>query len=165
MTARRRAGSAAEHELVAHELAVVFAEGAGWGLIARIANVGAGRPLPHVSIEFVQRAVLFPGSSRSRMEAAAFQKMPLQRCPGGGCLPFRLRGQAGARPARERVRLVITDMADRLRRLELPHPCQGYRQPLSVLFLPVESLPILDPTASPNPRTTTARASRSRRQL
>ena len=64
--------------------------------------------------------------------------MPLQRCPGGGYLPFRLRGQAGPRPARERVRLVITDMADRLRRVELPHPCQRYRQPLSVLFLPVE---------------------------
>src|SRR2546423_7881257 len=47
--ARRRARAAAQDELVAHELAVVFAERAREGHEARIRPVRARRPLPRVA--------------------------------------------------------------------------------------------------------------------
>src|SRR6185503_14473825 len=53
---RSRAGSAAQHELVAHELAVVLAERAGGTRVAGIGRVRARRPLPDFA-EHLQEAV------------------------------------------------------------------------------------------------------------
>src|SRR3981189_3497921 len=47
---------AAQHQLVDHELAVVFAERALNGTVARIGGVGAAGPLPHHPERVVQRA-------------------------------------------------------------------------------------------------------------
>src|SRR4029077_20805441 len=49
MGAGSGAGTAAQHVLVAHEFAVVFAERSGRGAIARIRRVGTARPFPDVA--------------------------------------------------------------------------------------------------------------------
>src|SRR5690606_7928037 len=51
MPRRRDAGAAAQHKLVAHEFAVVFAYRARRGRVARIRVVGAAGPFPGVAIE------------------------------------------------------------------------------------------------------------------
>src|SRR3989304_657176 len=45
----RHAGAAPEHELIAHELAVVLANGARRGLEARVGEIGASRPFPDIA--------------------------------------------------------------------------------------------------------------------
>src|SRR5581483_1945938 len=52
----RRAGCAAQHELAAHELAVVLAERARSRAEPRVRSIGALRPLPHVA-EHLRRPV------------------------------------------------------------------------------------------------------------
>src|SRR3546814_13546015 len=47
MAARRRAASAAKHELAAHALAIIFAHRAGGGTEARLGTIGAAGPFPH----------------------------------------------------------------------------------------------------------------------
>src|SRR5690606_32035235 len=51
MAGRRDARAAAQHKLVAHEFAVVFAHRARRGRVARIRVVGAAGPFPGVAIE------------------------------------------------------------------------------------------------------------------
>src|ERR1700730_2219772 len=80
---------AAQHQLIDHELAVVFAERALDRPIAGIGGIGASRPLPDDPEGVVEMA----GAS--------------------GDFPFHLGRQMLSLPARERVRLVIADMADR----------------------------------------------------
>src|ERR1700730_16929697 len=80
---------AAQHQLIDHELAVVFAERALDGAVAGIGGVGAAGPLPHDSESVVEMA-----GSR-------------------GALPLHFGRQMLAAPARERLGFVIADMADR----------------------------------------------------
>src|SRR5207237_5083597 len=54
MSTRRRAGTAAQDVLVAHEFAVIFAERARCGVIAGIRRVGAARPFPYVAEHLVK---------------------------------------------------------------------------------------------------------------
>src|SRR4029434_141099 len=49
VTARGGAGTATQNVLVAHELSVVFAEGAGHSAIAGVGRVGAPSPFPNVA--------------------------------------------------------------------------------------------------------------------
>src|SRR5579884_4442633 len=49
MPGRGHRRAAAQHHLVRHELAVVFADRPGSGAEARIGGIGAGGPLPHVA--------------------------------------------------------------------------------------------------------------------
>ena len=60
MAGRRRVRGAAQHHLVDHELAVVFAERAVGGAIARIGRIGAARPLPHDAEGVVDQPVRAP---------------------------------------------------------------------------------------------------------
>src|SRR5512135_2451911 len=53
---RRGAGAAAKHELIAHELAVIFADGAGRCLESGIGEIGAPGPFPHIAIDLIERA-------------------------------------------------------------------------------------------------------------
>src|SRR3984893_13228090 len=89
MSARSCKGRAAQHQLIDHELAVVFAERALDGAVAGIGGVGAAGPLPHDSESVVEMA-----GSR-------------------GDLPLQFGRQMLAAPARERHGFVIADMADR----------------------------------------------------
>src|SRR3546814_10688438 len=57
MAARRRAASAAKHELAAHELAIIFAHRAGGGTEARIGTIGAAGPFPHAAEHLLQPRV------------------------------------------------------------------------------------------------------------
>src|SRR5215470_16002704 len=52
--ARRGARTASQHILVAHELAVVFAERTGRSSIAGVGGVGAARPFPNVAEHLLQ---------------------------------------------------------------------------------------------------------------
>src|SRR5690242_9810163 len=90
MAARGCKRGAAQHELVDHELAVVFAERAFNGAIARVRRIGAAGPLPDDAEGIVELA---------------------RSC---GDLPFHLGRQMLASPACKGVGLVIADMTDRL---------------------------------------------------
>ena len=50
MAGRSEEAAAPQHELGGHELAVVFAHGAGGGDKARIGPIGAGGPLPQQAL-------------------------------------------------------------------------------------------------------------------
>src|SRR5450756_402103 len=80
---------ATQHQLIEHELAVVFAERALAGPVAGVGGVGAAGPLPRDPEGVVEMA------------------------GAGGDFPFHLGRQMPAAPACERVGLVIADMADR----------------------------------------------------
>src|SRR5437763_1517443 len=69
MAARRHARSATQDELIAHELAVVFAQGPGQWCIARIGDVGAGCPLPDIAEHLVERPGLATRAGGGRMIA------------------------------------------------------------------------------------------------
>src|SRR5439155_18165949 len=103
MAARRGARRAAQDQLIAHELAVVFAQGAGERLVAGIADVRAGGPLPNVAEHLVERPALAWGRDRRGMKVAGVGKMPFDRDAGRRSLPLRFGGQAGPGPARERI--------------------------------------------------------------
>src|SRR5262249_13984437 len=76
------------HQLVDRELAVVFAERALDGAIAGVGGIGAAGPLPDDAEGVVELT-----------------------CASGD-FPFHFGRQMAASPARERIRLVIADMAD-----------------------------------------------------
>src|ERR1700733_13708163 len=80
---------AAQHQLVDHELAVIFAERALDRPVTGIGGIGAAGPLPHDTISVVEMA------------------------GAGGDFPLHFRWQMPAAPACECVGFVITDMADR----------------------------------------------------
>ena len=59
VTARGGAGTAAQNVLIAHELAVVFAQRA-WGCaIAGIWRIGAARPFPDIAKHLVKMSIVF----------------------------------------------------------------------------------------------------------
>src|SRR4029077_1541540 len=97
MAARRRARSAPQDELVAHELAVVLTQGSGSGLVAGIGDVGAGGPLPHVSKHLVAGALVARCEVGGGMESARLQEVSVSADAGRDRLPLSLRGQPGAR--------------------------------------------------------------------
>src|SRR6058998_1672589 len=73
---RRRAGSAPQDILVAHELPIVFAQCACRCFIAWIRCVRTPGPLPHIAEKLVQQPVSAADVwRRRRMEVAAFQKI------------------------------------------------------------------------------------------
>ena len=89
MARRRGQRAAAQHELVHHELAIVFPERPGGRAITGVGGVGAARPLP----DDAERV--------------------LEKTMAGGDLPFGLRRQVLADETRVGVRLIITQMTDR----------------------------------------------------
>ena len=70
MTVRRRQRRAAQYHLIDHELAIVFAERTGLGLITGIRRIGAAGPLPHLP----------NASSSAPARAATSHSASLGRC-------------------------------------------------------------------------------------
>src|SRR6202162_4043273 len=94
MSVRSCKRGAAQHQLIDHELAVVFAERALDRTVAGVGGVGAAGPLP----DQPERVVEMAGSGRD--------------------LPLHFGRQMLAAPARKRIRLVIADVADRRRPID-----------------------------------------------
>src|SRR5205807_7752943 len=80
VTGRGEARAAAQHHLVAHELAVVFADGADGLPVTGVRGVGALRPLPDVAVG--------SGAGRTGMKASAVGEMTDHGLSVGGVLPF-----------------------------------------------------------------------------
>src|SRR6266567_6704285 len=111
---------AAQYQLVDHELAVVFAERALDGAVTGIRGIRTAGPLPDDAEGIVQLA----GARRN--------------------LPFHLGRQMTASPARERVRLVIADMADRGHRVDRLQAAECHDPPFAVDLAPMpRGLPAL----------------------
>src|SRR5712671_1168860 len=104
---------AAQHQLVDHELAVVFAERALNGTVARIGGVGAAGPLPHDPERVVEMA-----GSRSDF-------------------PLHFGRQMLAAPARERVGFVIADVADGGGGIDRRQSAKRHDLPFAVDLAPV----------------------------
>ena len=101
VAARRGAGAAAQHELVAHELAVVLAERAGGRPVAGVGRVGALRPLPDVAEQLRERR---RGAAGARVEAPALDEVALARRALRPRSPTRPRSAAARRPSARRRR-------------------------------------------------------------
>ena len=113
MTGRGCKRGAAQHQLVDHELAVIFAQRTLDGAVAGVGGVGAAGPLPDDAEGVVELA------------------------GAGGDLPFHFGRQMAAGPARERVRLVIADMADRGDRVDRLQSAERHDPPFAVDLAPV----------------------------
>src|SRR4051794_25208885 len=97
---------------------------------ARIGQVRARGPLPHVPDEV--------GPGNTWMDAVGVEQLAAQvRTLRGRRLPLELARQPRTGPARERVRLVVRDVHDRLARDDRPPAGEGERRPGAVLLLPV----------------------------
>src|SRR5579862_3065878 len=103
MTGRGGARAAAQHQLIAHELAVVFANQTGSRLKSRVRSVGACRPFPHVS-KHLEMARMF---RHPRMEYVLVQERSSDGGSQGCNFPFGLGRQTCTRPVRKRVSLVV----------------------------------------------------------
>src|SRR5688500_18778209 len=145
MAARRRAAAAAQHELAAHELAIIFADRALLRPEAGIGKEGAHRPLPDVAEHLAgpaltaeKAALALLGRARPHrsglVELVAAER--IER--GGGGLPFRLGREPRAGPAREGVGLVIGDVADRLGGIDRMHAVEAEAVPAFAGAPPVQ---------------------------
>src|SRR5262245_23428737 len=138
---RRRAGAALEHELVAHELAVIFADGARRRLEARVGQVSASRPLPDIA-DHLRKAFAARGAHRPqtpRAEHAALERDACRRR-----LPLELGWEARGRPAGKRVRLVVADMGDWRRGIDRAIAVETHLRRAALRIFPIERrLPIL----------------------
>src|SRR5450631_3915926 len=103
----------AQHQLIDHELSVVLAECALDGAVAGIGGVGAAGPLPNQPESVVEMAG--PGSY----------------------FPFHFGRQMLAAPARERVGLVIADMADRAGGIDRLQSAQRHDVPFAGYLAPM----------------------------
>src|ERR1700736_1760219 len=113
MSARGCERGAAQHQLVDHELAVVFAERALNGTVAGIGGVGAAGPLPYDPERVVEMA-------------------------GSPCdFPLHFGRQMLAAPAREGVGFVIADVADGGGRVDRLQSAKRHPLPLAVDLAPV----------------------------
>src|SRR5215210_4899932 len=112
VAARSGATRALEHQLAAHELAVIFADGAGCWSEARVGGKGALRPFPHVA----EHAAAGRGDERARF----IELIAQARVGGGGeVLPFGCGWKPGACPARERIRFIEAHVRDGCRLVDL----------------------------------------------
>src|SRR5258705_4413358 len=91
----------AQDHLPAHELAVIFADGAFGGCEARIRSEGARRPFPDVA----ERAATPPRSDGTRL-GKVISEIGVR--PNGATIPFGVAWQPCAGPAGEGVGLAIT---------------------------------------------------------
>ncbi len=139
---RRRTRSAAQHVLVAHELAIVLSQRAIRRGKARIRRIGTCRPLPRFAIQLCKRLVV--AVAGTRMESAAVGETAHHLGGLGSVLPLEFGGQSRTRPTRKRVGLEITDVANGFRQVESAQSAQRKLLPCAVLLQPIQGrLPLL----------------------
>src|SRR5271166_4475174 len=114
MIRRRGQRATAQHHLVDHELAVIFAHCTGDRTIPRIWAVGAACPLPDMRFQLI--------------DAVVFARR----------LPLSLGRQPCAGPARERISLVPTDMTYRCVSTERRQPAQPHLAPTAIALAPMQ---------------------------
>src|SRR5882672_2660743 len=137
MSVRSRARTTAQHILIAHELAVVLANGAFGGLVTRIWRVRASRPFPEVAEHLCQ----FARPLRDQgpwVKVLLLDKIAGKRKIGRRYLPFRFGRQASARPARVSVGFKITHVTDRLGRIYFAQTGESEAEPVAISLLPVK---------------------------
>src|SRR5664279_4967321 len=150
MRLRRRAGSAAQHHLVAHELAVVLANRSLGRLETGIGAVGAGRPFPNIAEHLRQRLRQRRRLHRARMQMTALQQISRYPARSRRNFPFEFSWESRSRPARKGVSLVIADMSNRFAQFQWLHAFDGVMPPLAIALLPVQrSAPLI--VANPVP--------------
>src|SRR5947209_7341480 len=132
------AARALQHELAAHEFAIVFANCAGRGGEARVGSEGTLRPLPDIAEHAAARA--------RRYSARFVELIAKHRVRGGGeILPFGFGRQSRPRPACEGIRFEIADVRDWCRPVDLAPAAEGE---LGFILAPVErrrNVLLLDP--------------------
>ena len=129
------AGAAAQHHLIDHELAVVFADRAIGCTITRIGRIGARSPFPDIAEHLARRGVV----RGNRAQVSGFDEVAgvrIERCCSK--LPFELRRQALAAPTRERIGFIEADMRDRRFRIERLNSGKHHRQPFAIPPFPIE---------------------------
>src|SRR5439155_3756977 len=153
MVGRGYCGTAAQDHLVAHELAVVFADRSGCRTKARVGNVGARRPLPHVAEHLPASGLIHGRGGRwvhARVKLAGVRKVAGHPETRGGDLPLGFARQSLAGTFREGVGFKKTDVADRFDQVQSTASGQGKNGPLAVLAAPIErGLPALLANRSP----------------
>ena len=128
MAARRGAARALEHQLPAHELAIILADRAVGRSEAGVRGKGARGPFPDVAEQAVA------GSRRySARLVELVAKIGIGR--SGEALPFGFGRKPRAGPARERVGFVKTDVGDRGGPIDLASPA---KRELGPVVAPVE---------------------------
>ena len=135
MRARRRAAAAAQHVLVGHELAVVFAERAFERPVARDRASSADDVHSQTSPYHCASCGACGGP---RMVAAGFDEVAFDRLAARRGFPFGLGRQPRFAPARVGVGFVVAHVAHRRRGLERPQARQRHLVPRAVDLRPVE---------------------------
>src|SRR5438270_3515213 len=126
--ARSRAACALEHELPAHELAVIFADSASGRSEAGVGGEGAPRPLPDVAEHSAA------GARDGR--AGAIELVADHRIRRSGeIFPFGFGGEARAGPAGESVGFEIADVCDGRCEVDLAPPC---KRELGAVVVPIK---------------------------
>ena len=118
--------AAAQHKLIAHELAVVLPHQSLPRLVAGVGVVVRLRPFPHVA-KHLRRAIAFGVLQRQGVVCGAFHKVAGERCFYVGCsqFPFELGGQPSVRPTCKGICLKIVQMTGRGVRVNFHHALQG----------------------------------------
>src|SRR4051812_21236238 len=122
------ARSAAQHELVTHEFAVVFADCASCRRKSRISNVGTRGPLPNVSEHLLQTLT----RSGLRTKLLGFKERPVAWYLRSRDFPFIFSWQASLAPVGESIGFVITDVANRGRGIYLSHSVVAEIEPAAI---------------------------------
>lgn len=143
VAARRDAGAAAQHVLIAHEFAVVFSHRAAVRAEAGIGLVGAAGPLPGVAVELGGARPAWPGGRGPRIQVAAFQHVGVHagaavRLAARGGFPFGLARQPDPGPAGVGVGLEVAHVRDGRLQLQFLHAVQCEDLPVVALPLPIE---------------------------
>ena len=119
MSAGCRAGTTAQHVLVAHEFAVVLAQRAGSSAVAGIGRVGAAGPFPNVAEDLVKTFSRFlrccGGHYNHRVKDFGLDEIAFDWTTQRRAFPFELNREAGACPVGKRVGFKVTNVRNRLR--------------------------------------------------
>ena len=137
--ARCRARAATQNILIAHELAVVFAERTRPGPVTGVRRVGTASPLPNVAEHLLETAV---GASapphRCRMKPLGLYEVAVDLDFRRGAFPFKFCWQPGAGPVRVGVGFEITEMRDRFVWVDLAQTGQSKIPPFAVPLDPIK---------------------------
>ena len=118
MTSRRSTRSAAQHILIAHELAVVLAECTGRRRITGIGRVRTLRPLPDLA-EHLRESLRRDASASTGWKCSLSAKLPSIGTSAAACSHSASLGKRPA-PSRIGISLKIADMHHRILRLDWP---------------------------------------------